>query len=301
MNLQSMLYFKTVAEFQHYTKAADALFITQPALSKAIRNLECELGVSLFTKSGRNVILTEYGHIFYEYVSRAVNEIDEGVAAIHQMAESDQNTMTLSALVSMCSLYLPDQIQHFKTTHPSCRLLIEYKFTSQIISDVLTQKKELGLCSDFDPDEPRLRVLNHVTVYREPIGLIVNKSHPLANCSKVSIEQLKNEKFVEYLRTSYGINKVIKEMCEPYGFEPNIVEEGYSDYGVIGAVMSSQKVAIIPASGFLNISSVAMVPLDTPAPITREINLIWRKDTHLSFMANAFKDLLVQSAAASPS
>ena len=71
MNFQSLVYFKTVAELQHYTKAASTLFITQPALSKAIHNLEVELGVTLFQKEGRNVTLTPSGAVFYEYVKRA--------------------------------------------------------------------------------------------------------------------------------------------------------------------------------------------------------------------------------------
>ena len=60
MNFQSLVYFKTVAELQHYTKAASTLFITQPALSKAIHNLEVELGVTLFQKEGRNVTLRSF-------------------------------------------------------------------------------------------------------------------------------------------------------------------------------------------------------------------------------------------------
>ena len=63
MNLQQLIYFRKIAELQHYTKAASTLFITQPALSKAIHNLEVELGVTLFQKEGRNVTLTPSGGI----------------------------------------------------------------------------------------------------------------------------------------------------------------------------------------------------------------------------------------------
>ena len=76
MNYQSLIYFKRVAELQHYTRAAKALYMTQPALSKAIRNLEEELGASLFRREGRNVVLTPYGSLFYEYVKRSVEEMD---------------------------------------------------------------------------------------------------------------------------------------------------------------------------------------------------------------------------------
>lgn len=90
MNFQSLVYFKTVAELQHYTKAASTLFITQPALSKAIHNLEVELGVTLFQKEGRNVTLTPSGAVFYEYVKRAVDEINNGMKAVQHRADVER-------------------------------------------------------------------------------------------------------------------------------------------------------------------------------------------------------------------
>ena len=98
MNFQSLVYFKTVAELQHYTKAASTLFITQPALSKAIHNLEVELGVTLFQKEGRNVTLTPSGAAFYEYVKRAVDEINNGIAAVQHRANVERNIIFVSAL-----------------------------------------------------------------------------------------------------------------------------------------------------------------------------------------------------------
>ena len=98
MNFQSLVYFKTVAELQHYTKAASTLFITQPALSKAIHNLEVELGVTLFQKEGRNVTLTPSGAVFYEYVKRAVDEINNGMKAVQHRADVERNIIFVSAL-----------------------------------------------------------------------------------------------------------------------------------------------------------------------------------------------------------
>ena len=71
MNLQQLYYFRKLAEVQHYTKAAKALYITQPSLSDSIASLEHELSVSLFQKKGRGVQLTKYGQEFYEYVNQA--------------------------------------------------------------------------------------------------------------------------------------------------------------------------------------------------------------------------------------
>ena len=72
MNLQQLYYFRKLAEVQHYTEAAKALYITQPSLSDSISSLESELSVALFQKKGRGIELTKYGQEFYQYVNQAL-------------------------------------------------------------------------------------------------------------------------------------------------------------------------------------------------------------------------------------
>lgn len=78
MNISQLQYFCKLAELQHYTKAAEQLYITQPTLSNSIARLEEELGVPLFEKSGRNVRLTKYGKEFNKYATKALNALHEG-------------------------------------------------------------------------------------------------------------------------------------------------------------------------------------------------------------------------------
>lgn len=141
MNFQSLVYFKTVAELQHYTKAASTLFITQPALSKAIHNLEVELGVTLFQKEGRNVTLTPSGAVFYEYVKRAVDEINNGIAAVQHRADVERNIIFVSALFSNYTEFLPEKIAQFRKMNPTYRFRIEYKYTSIIVNDDLYHRE----------------------------------------------------------------------------------------------------------------------------------------------------------------
>lgn len=86
MNLSQLYYFCKLAELQHYTQAAQELYITQPSLSGAISTLESELGVDLFQKRGRNVYLTKYGKEFYQYVSAALRELDKGIEVAKEHA-----------------------------------------------------------------------------------------------------------------------------------------------------------------------------------------------------------------------
>ena len=88
MNLQQLYYFRKLAEVQHYTEAAKALYITQPSLSDSIASLEHELSVSLFQKKGRGVQLTKYGQEFYEYVNQALGILEHGIAAVREKSDS---------------------------------------------------------------------------------------------------------------------------------------------------------------------------------------------------------------------
>ncbi len=78
MNLNQLYYFRTLADYEHYTRAAEELHITQPTLSKAISSLEQELGAYLFEKKGRNVVLTKQGKHYLEYVKAALSELERG-------------------------------------------------------------------------------------------------------------------------------------------------------------------------------------------------------------------------------
>lgn len=292
MYYQALVYFKTVAEMQHYTHAANALYVTQPALSKAIRNLEIELGANLFKKDGRNVTLTKFGELFYEYVKRSTDEIDRGVAAVRHLVDVECNTIFITALFSMYAVYLPDKILWFRRRNPSCRFSLEYKYTTAILQDVLHARSELGICSNFDT-AGEFKSLAKYTLYTEPVGLIVSKDHPFAKRGKIGVDDLRNERFIVYIKSSLGTNRLISDLCAARGFEPNIVAEAYNDYGVIGMVASGDGIAIIPTTGFLNINSVVLVELDVDFPLTRDINLVWRADKKLPAITAAFRDTLI--------
>ncbi len=291
MNYQSLLYFKTVAELQHYTRAANELFITQPALSKAIKNLEVELGCNLFQKDGRNVSLTRYGTCFYEYVKRALGEIDEGVSAVRHMVDVENNTVFISALYNMYFKFLPDKVLRFRRLHPS-RFVIRHKYTTAILQDVLDRHSELGLCSDFSP-EGVYSPLSRYPLYQEPLVLIVGKEHRFAGRDSVKVEELKGEPFIVWFWSTLGSNKVLTDLCAEAGFEPNILTEAYNDYGVMGMVAAGDGIAFCPLVDCERNPSVVKIPIDLDRPLVRTINLIWRTDVALSPLTTAFRDMLI--------
>lgn len=107
MNLQQLYYFRKLAEVQHYTKAAKALYITQPSLSDSIASLEHELSVSLFQKKGRGVQLTKYGQEFYEYVNQALGILEHGIAIMKEKSPSRLYSHPTGGFSSECAGSVP--------------------------------------------------------------------------------------------------------------------------------------------------------------------------------------------------
>lgn len=180
--------------------------------------------------------------------------------------------------------------------NPTYRFRIEYKYTSIIVNDVLQGNSELGLCSNLSPDDPVLCSLDRRVIHKEPVGLIVGKNHPFAHRSSVSVEDLRDERFIVYIRSFRGTNQMLYDLCAPYGFEPNIAMEAYNDYGVLNSVASGDGIAIIPTTRFLERPDVVRIPLDLKEPLMRDLTLVWRKNEKLPPAAAAFRDMLISTA-----
>ena len=218
------------------------------------------------------------------------------VRVLQHRADVERNIIFVSALFSNYTEFLPEKIAQFRKMNPTYRFRIEYKYTSIIVNDVLQGNSELGLCGNLSPDDPVLCSLDWRVIHKEPVGLIVGKNHPFAHRSSVSVEDLRDERFIVYIRSFRGTNQMLYDLCSPYGFEPNIAMEAYNDYGVLNSVASGDGIAIIPTTRFLERPDVVRIPLDLKEPLMRDLTLVWRKNEKLPPAAAAFRDMLISTA-----
>src|SRR5579875_2690206 len=121
MELHQLAYFRTVARTQHFTQAAEQLAISQPALSRAIANLEQELGIPLFDRRGRSVVLNSYGKAFLQYVDQAVQSLAEGKEKIEELLGQAEGTVSLAFLHTLGVHIVPELIGAFHKLHPDVR------------------------------------------------------------------------------------------------------------------------------------------------------------------------------------
>ena len=122
LTLLALSYFQKTAELQHLTRAAEALHISQPSLSHTIKVLETELGVPLFSRSGRNIVLTKYGEILLRHTNRIMQELHGAQKELADTKEAQKLTVTISLFAA--SMIIPSFLTRFRQEHPDIRFEI---------------------------------------------------------------------------------------------------------------------------------------------------------------------------------
>lgn len=148
-NLELYKLFFTVAQCANISQASEKLFISQPAVSKAIKKLEDLTGVILFARSSRGVKLTEEGKVFYQYIERALNEISLGEKVLDKLKKKEQGSFKLGVSTTLCKHFLIPKLQNFIKDYPN----IEIKIINYTSSDnlKLLEKGEIDLCFISEP------------------------------------------------------------------------------------------------------------------------------------------------------
>ncbi|PWC09988.1 LysR family transcriptional regulator [Brenneria roseae subsp. americana] len=298
MNLKQLHYFKRLAEKQHYTEAASSLFIAQPSLSHAISELEKELGVTLFEKSGRNVRITQCGKIFLPYVENALLELENGRLALRQMSGSQNDTISLAFIYTMGETVVPQLIDRFIHIpgNENKRFCFYQGTTSSIVQDLKAGKFDLAICSHV-PEEPEVEFIPLIS---QELVLVTSRNHPLAQRheSEIALEDTIAYPFIFFSQKS-GLRQFIDKMFMQKKLIPEIACYVEEDTAMVGLVSINYGIAIMPRISTLSHSNVHVMHIRDPGP-TRYIYLATRKDQTLSSAAQAFKKFIFSSCQMMP-
>jgi DNA-binding transcriptional LysR family regulator len=293
MDLYQLEVFLTVAREGSFSRAAEKLYRTQPAVSQAIRKLEREVGESLFDRSSRDGTLTDAGQMLQEYAQKLMNLRSEAHVALKELREMHKGKLGIAANEFTC-LYLLPALEEFRRLYPMIKVTVHRSLASRIPADVLRHGAELGVLS-FSPDEPLLR---SIVVYRDELAFVVNPRHPLASAKQVSIRQLGAESFVAHNVQSPYRAKVV-EAFKRHKTPLNLDVELPTIEAIKLFVSRGTGVALVP--GICVEAEVAggdlvCVPV-RDLHIERKLRLVYRKNASLSHAARAF--LTVAEAMAS--
>ena len=271
VNLYHLRYFVTLAHVQQYTKAAKQLCIAQPSLSHAIAQMEKELGLPLFEKSGRKTTLTRFGEEFLVCAEHALTILDAGIESIQRSAHGE-GLIRLGFLRTLGVDFIPRLAAAFLKENPQSG--VDFSFhtgVSQILLEGLAARKfDLVFCS-----EPPSRMnFTAVPVQKQDLVLIVPKGHPLA--AYHTIDLLETAPYPQiFFEKSSGIRSVVEQMFSQVGIEPQIAYETEEDQVIAGLVAQGFGIAVVPYMDLLLKLDVKILQID---PLVCERNLFMVND-----------------------
>jgi DNA-binding transcriptional LysR family regulator len=193
MELHPLRVFLTVANEKSFSRAAEKLLRTQPAISLSIQRLETELGEKLIDRSAKDLLLTDAGRIVIESARRYENLQSDLENALAELRDKSAGRLTIGANESS-TLYLLDHIDHYRRSYPRIKVQIRRSLSSKIPTELMDGDLELGILT-YDPEDDRLVTL---VIYTDHLSFIVSPSHRLAKRPEISITELGKETFIAH-------------------------------------------------------------------------------------------------------
>jgi DNA-binding transcriptional LysR family regulator len=210
MEMTQLEFFLKVVEEGSFSKAADVVCRTQPAVSIAVRRLEEEIDAPLFDRSQKTPTLTAAGEVVHDYAQRILALRDQAREAVGQLRSLQRGCVRIGANESTSLYLLPQVILAFRERHPDVKVEIYRHLSERLPREVLDRNVDFGVLA-FEPMD---RDLESFCVLRDELVLILNPEHPLARSKSINVTELGNESFVAHNVRTGSRNKVTEIFAE---------------------------------------------------------------------------------------
>jgi DNA-binding transcriptional LysR family regulator len=305
MEWYSLQVFRAVATERSFSRAAEKLYRTQPAVSLAVQRLEAELGERLIDRAGKEALLTDAGRLVLDYARRFDNLRTEMDTALAELRDNAAGRLVIGANEST-TVYLLSHLTAYRRLYPHVRIQVRRSLSSQLPSQIVEGDLELGAIS-YAPQDPR--VASRV-IFTDHLAFIVSPRHRFASRRSVSIRDLEMENFIAHNVASPYRNTVLRAF-EQYKVPLTMDVEMPTVETVRKLVMANEGVAFLPRMCVgPEIDRRALCEVEVrELKVARKIRLIYPARRALSRAARAFLDLIkgekkepaVTPAASSPS
>lgn len=291
MDLAQLEIFLSIAQEKSFSRAAEKMLRTQPAISIAIKRLEEELGETLFDRSSKSGTLTEAGQTLYSYAQRMINLRDEARRAIGELRGMYRGRLSIGANESTSLYLLPPLLLKYREEHPHIRIEVFRNVSERIPSEVLERNLDFGFLS-YDPLHPHLESFE---VYKDELVLVVPPKHLLAKAKQATVRDLGKESFIAHNVKTPARDKIF-ELFAQNRTPLNISMELATLETIKEFVARGAGIAILPRlclreeikSGKLVEVSVRGMRIEKP------LRLICRRESSLSTAARSFLEMVRQ-------
>jgi len=289
LNFNQLRVFCLAAKHENFTTAAEKLFVTQPAVTAQIRQLESACNLRLFKKRGRRIYLSDEGKILYPYVQKIFEYEKELEDVIEDMRELKRGVLRLGTTKAYARYFMPWIITRFRETYPDIKIHLDEGSSQDMTLSLVNFQNEIALIA---------KATDHPDVHFSPFSmeeliLIAAPTHPLAGKNAVSFDQIAREPII-MKEAGSGTRRLVNQLFASHGYAPDILMETSNTEFIKQLVQRGDGIS------FLVKQSVAMeleegklaVIVFEGSRIFLDVSVAYLKNQHLSPPAQAFLDIL---------
>ncbi|WP_238651278.1 cidABC operon transcriptional activator CidR [Paenibacillus piscarius] len=281
MEIRQLEYFVQAARLNSFSRAAESLYITQPTISKMIRNLELELGADLFYREGKSIRLTDAGELLLVKAQNIVESFASLSSELDSLRNLKRGHIRIGLPPMVGASFFPAVIGEFHRKYPDVTIRLHEDGAKKVEDDVESGLLDIGAIV-LPVDAARFHCFTFV---EEKLELLVPAGHRLDGAQQVRLKELAEEEFVLF-REDFALHDRIISECVKAGFQPRVVYES-SQWDLISRMVAAgMGIALLPETICQEVdrSRIAVIPLTEPV-IPWQLGMIWRRDRYLSFAA----------------
>jgi DNA-binding transcriptional LysR family regulator len=275
MLLAQITAFVEVARRRSVSRAAEALFVTQPALTARLQGLERELGARLFVRTSRGMKLTGAGGAFLPYAVRALGALADGRMQVNALERGGAGRLGIGAAPAVSTYVLPALLKRFALSHPRVEVSVRTGHSEEVLALVLGEEVDVGLVRALQH-----RDITSTPLYEDRLILVVDPSHPFAASGRIRLGAIAGEQLILFDRTS-SYHHLTSALFRGAGVSPAGVMELDNIDAAKKMVEQGFGVALLPHTSVVDevaAGRLTEVAIQGTEPVRRQIVAVRRKD-----------------------
>lgn len=274
MTLNQLRYFCTASRCHSITRAAEELYVTQPTVSVAIRDLEIEFGVSLFYRKGNQLVLTVEGETLYEkatYILQYCNELQADCSSMARV----KPPLRLGIPPMLSTVFFPELLISVQEEFPEIPVILEEYGSIRACNLVQNDSLDLAL---INMEQYNIDKFNNILLANDQIVFCVNDSHRLAKKEVVTTQEMAKESLIFFNADSVQ-NQLLKHRFELDGYTPNIIMRSSQIYTTLQFLKTKKYGCFLYSSMTDKFNGIVGIPLQPPIQV--KIGMIWKKGKYI--------------------
>ena len=290
MDIRQLEYLVSIADEANFTRAAEKLYVSQPALTQQMQKLEQELDTILFDRSQRQIRLTPSGESIYRHAKTIFREINEAKREVQELQSLTRGTLRLGVVQTVNAYLMSHLIVQFKSSYPEIRLFVEELAMDDIEMGLENGLLQLGI--GFTPTT--FPTTDAETLFTERLILITNQQHKLTKRANIALSDIQDD--LVMLSRNFCTRRLWDDYAAQAGIQSNISIEMNTIHSILETIQQTDLISVLPELALKMSASEKLTGIGIHSPIPeRIVSLLWRRDAYRSMAAKAFATMTRQA------